>query len=723
MKKVSIIVPFFNGLIYFSDCLESIIDQELDPESYEVICLGDAPEEGIVSVIEKYEKLGVPIRYSQWFENKGTCYSRNKGLSLAEGEYIYFMDSDDYLMPGCIKRLVECADNNDASVVRGDIVETGMGKLGNVPEEVYKECIIDSDKKGNDMLLARIFENEVTVLNMLIKREVLIENDILFPEDVKYFGDMGFVMELLCSVEGFFLASKAVLCKRMRNSGSCEPSLMQMYENEKDIFLDNLLTIYGKAKAYPSNQPKRLNIVKRTLCDTVLMLLDEDIKMDRKNEIRCAVFVKDAMSDIQGCYTIVERMALMAVSGRQIKAAALITSIAANIRKVNLHGIAKKIVVAMYKIMNTCLPVSKKTVVFSSALGRSYAGNPRAIYKRMVEEGLDKKYRCVWFYDNRPHDIEGRHKSVRYKGLKYLFYMSIAGIWIFDARQPSFLRKKDKVVYLQTWHGTPLKKLGLDLDNIFMSGEDSVEAYKEEFARNVRTWDMLISQNSFSTEIFRRAFAFEKKMLEIGYPRNDSLILKNNSACIEEIKKKYNLPQDKKIILYAPTWRDDEANGPGSYSFSNALDMAAFREAFEDEYVLAVKYHYLVKDTIDWSIYDGFVRTFDESMDISDIYLVSDILITDYSSVMFDYSILRRPMYFYCYDIEKYKNVLRGFYFDFEDEAPGPISFTTGALIDDIKADRAGEYREKYERFNEKYNPWDNGEASKKVLEYLFKEG
>ena len=171
--------------------------------------------------------------------------------------------------------------------------------------------------------------------------------------------------------------------------------------------------------------------------------------------------------------------------------------------------------------------------------------------------------------------------------------------------------------------------------------------------------------------------------------------------------------------MYAPTWLDDDSNSPGHYNFTTALDINAMKKAFSDDAVLVVKYHYLVSDKTDWSVYGGFVRAFDESKDISDIYLVSDILITDYSSVMFDYSLLKRPMYFYCYDLERYKNILRGFYFDFENEAPGPISLTTTDLINDIKGHRHEEYKDKYDAFTEKYNPWDDGCASQKVVEYI----
>lgn len=299
--------------------------------------------------------------------------------------------------------------------------------------------------------------------------------------------------------------------------------------------------------------------------------------------------------------------------------------------------------------------------------------------------------------------------------------MSIAKIWVFDCRQPDFLIKKKNVVYIQTWHGTPLKKLALDMDSVSMAEDKDIAAYKEKFYKNAMTWDYLIAQNDFSARIFRSAFGFEKNMLTIGYPRNDVLIGKNNENYIAFLKKELSLPKDKKIILYAPTWRDNEFYSSGKYKFNPHMDFDLLKEKLSDEYCMIVKYHYLVKDLIDWSPYKGFIYDFDLNYDISLLYLAADLLITDYSSVMFDYSILKRPMLFYCYDYDNYKDNLRGFYFDFEKEAPGPISYKTQELIEDILQYDRVKYIKQYERFSDKYNKAENGTACKEICSLIEK--
>ncbi len=727
MKIISIIIPFYKGLNYLDDCFESILEQNLDSEDYEVICMGDSPEEGIVSKIEQYESKGLPIRYVQWFENHGTGYTRNMGLSMAEGEYVYFLDCDDYIIDGCLNRLLDCAIANNADVVRGGIVNTFDNKEIFSQTDILDSDNIPADKKGTDTELARMFAGEISVLNMLIKKNVIENSDIKFAEEVVYFTDMPFVMKLMSKVDNYYIVSDALLAKRLRNDNNQEPSLNQQAKANSENMISDLMKVYEASISFAMEQPKRKNLIMYILCKNVLSAIYDGWKVSDDVSKKCAKLLGEAIKNVSVRFDILERCVLIFASMNRMSIAKIFAKLSGSGRMKNGNGIKslirkiiKRGVVFGYYIMNTICPVNKKRVVLSSSLGKSYSGNPKAIYEKMVSLGLDKEYECIWFYEKHPFDIPGVNKQVKFGRMKYLFYMATANFWIFDARQPEFLRKRNRVTYLQTWHGTPLKKLALDMDNVYMAGEDSIEAYKDGFRKNALTWDYLISQNPFSTETFRRAFDYKGKMLETGYPRNDVLFSQNNTGDIKMLKKSLGLPDDKVVFLYAPTWRDDAATGIGKYHFSNALSVKKMYEAFGDRAVLIIKYHYLVEDNIDWSEYSDFVYMFDQSVDIASLYLVSDILITDYSSVMFDYSLLKRPMYFYCYDIEKYKNVLRGFYFDFEKSSPGPISETTEELIEHINNNVADDYAEKYETFCNQYNPWDKGTASVDIINELF---
>lgn len=377
-------------------------------------------------------------------------------------------------------------------------------------------------------------------------------------------------------------------------------------------------------------------------------------------------------------------------------------------------------VLILYRLFLLLIKTDHRVILFESNLGRNYSGNPRFIYEEMVARGLDQVYRCYFILEDVGVSLPGNARKVKRVGLYYFFLFAKAGVLVSDTRMPAYLKKRKETLYIQTWHGTPLKKLGLDLEQVTMEGEKSLEDYKRKFSENAGTWDYLISQNSYSTEIFRRAFDFHKEVLEIGYPRNDILFSHNNPDTINTIKQKLKLPLDKKIVLYAPTWRDNEHYGHLTYKFSSQIDFDYLKEQLSSEYAIIVKAHYLVGEQLDFSRYQGFLYQFNAAYDIAELYLIADLLVTDYSSVMFDYSLLHRPMLFFTYDLEEYKDSLRGFYFDFLNEAPGPIVLTTEQLATEILTYDSRAYREKYDAFTAKYNHADHGDASKQAVDLIL---
>ncbi|KZX10826.1 CDP-glycerol glycerophosphotransferase family protein [Methanobrevibacter filiformis] len=389
----------------------------------------------------------------------------------------------------------------------------------------------------------------------------------------------------------------------------------------------------------------------------------------------------------------------------------------------NIKKVIRKLVIFIYHLFFYLLQTKGNVIIFESGNGRNYTGNPKYIYEYIINNCNTENLKLIWSLEDVSEEIPGNPIKVRRTRLKYLYYSIISKFWIFDARHPEYLIKKDQCKYIQTWHGTPLKKLGLDMNIVNMGGKTDIEEYKQEFEKNTKILDYLISQNDYSSSIFKRAFNFKGKMLEIGYPRNDVLINDNNEENILNIKNKLNIPKNKKIILYAPTWRDNKFHSEGIYKFSTELDFDILKKELNQDYMIIVKYHYLVRENKDH--YDSdFVIIADEKTDIQELYLISDILITDYSSVMFDYSLLKKPMIFYTYDLEFYKNNLRDFYFNIYEEAPGPILETNEEIVNYIKSFNTEEYflkyQNKYSNFIKKYNSYDDGNVSKRIVENIL---
>lgn len=388
-----------------------------------------------------------------------------------------------------------------------------------------------------------------------------------------------------------------------------------------------------------------------------------------------------------------------------------------------LHPI-KNIITNVYKLIfklfGTVLPKNKNLIIFESFLGKQFSDNPRAIYEHLKFHYPHLK--LYWSVDKQHVDSFEQFNILFAKrfSVKWLFLMTRAKYWVSNSRLPLWITKPKNTIYLQTWHGTPLKKLATDMDEVHMPGTDT-EKYKENFITESSKWDYLISPNTYSTFIFRRAFQFNKTIIESGYPRNDFLINYNNKESIVSIKKKLKLPNDKKIILYAPTWRDNNFYEVGHYKFDLPLNLNLLANSLSDNYIIILRLHYLVAEQIDLSEYPNFIFDYSFYEDIRDLYLISDILITDYSSVFFDYANLNRPMIFFVHDIENYRDQLRGFYFDFEKKAPGPLVKNTKDLIQAIKRTEKLDYDPDSDRKNFKgFTEFEDGKSTKRVVETIF---
>ncbi len=202
----------------------------------------------------------------------------------------------------------------------------------------------------------------------------------------------------------------------------------------------------------------------------------------------------------------------------------------------------------------------------------------------------------------------------------------------------------------------------------------------------------------------------------MGYPRNDFLV-NHTEKDVQEIKKRLGLENSaKKIILYAPTWRDNQHSASKGYTYKTEIDFEKLKTELGDEYVILFRAHYLVANSFDFGRYEGFVRDASGVDDINELYLISDMLITDYSSVFFDYAILERPIIFYMYDLEKYRDEIRGFYLRLE-ELPGVIVMTEDGLVELIKLYKNRRNSDVHRVFNMKFNYLNDGQSSRRFVE------
>ena len=377
--------------------------------------------------------------------------------------------------------------------------------------------------------------------------------------------------------------------------------------------------------------------------------------------------------------------------------------------------------------------IDEKTVVFSCFNGKSYTCSPKAIYEYMLSEEKYKDYRFIWFFNNSKAEEysflnENKNtKVVSKRSKEYTKYLQTAKYWVFNYKIADFIKPKKEQIFLQCWHGTPLKRLGCDLthfDNQLNTAKEMKKRYKVEAEK----FSYFISPSKYCTEKFISAWNLkeigkENIIIEKGYPRNDFLF-NYTEEDVSEIKQRI-LGEDiknKKIILYAPTYRANQHQSGVGYVYKEEADFTKMREKLGDEYIILFRPHYFIANVFDFEKYKEFVYNVSDVDDINELYIISDILITDYSSVFFDYANLKRPMIFYMYDLEYYRDKSNGFYIDVEKELPGKIVKTDDDLIEEIiRVGKEFEYDVKYEKFNKKYNYLDDGNASKRVVEVVIK--
>ncbi|MBS4174056.1 bifunctional glycosyltransferase family 2 protein/CDP-glycerol:glycerophosphate glycerophosphotransferase [Bacillus sp. FJAT-49736] len=704
--KISVIIPVYNTEEFLPECMESVVNQTY--KDMEILIINDGSTDYSYKILKEYENKDNRIKLFSFKERKGVGAARNFGISQSTGEYLYFLDSDDYLEISALEKLI----NNIKS---GNILSGQwkvMKKKGDIDEiEIEESAIIYRGALQH-------FKRR-SIIHHLISSEWIKSNNLRFSEDVNCYSELPFIVSLLKLTSEVPRLTDCLYFKRLRNDPISNPAVMQASREQK---LLDLLSIYNDLKGKENRNLlvedyldlQFLNFYRKN----VVMLFADSSNINDYFHLLIATAKKVSKHILKTMNIVVRNEIKLLAKGKKQSYSRLIAfhHFARNLKRA-LTG-RTKMYYYLYNSIFLKLPLKEKTIIFESFLGKNYSDSPKYIYEYMQAQNMDYKY--IWIFNKKVKDIPGNPKQIKRFSLAYYYYLATAKYWVSNSRMPLHLKKREGNIYLQTWHGTPLKKLVFDMNDIYSANPK----YKKHFYQQSRRWDYLISPNQYSTEIFKRAFKYDKAVLEYGYPRNDILYHIDRDNIANRIKQKLNIPLDKKVILYAPTWRDDEFYEPGKYKFNIKLNLQEMKEQLGDQYVILLRMHYFIADDIDTAGMEGFAYNLSKYDDIAELYLISDILITDYSSVFFDYANLKRPILFYTYDLEKYRDTLRGFYINIESDVPGPLLYTTGEIIDSVRniEQISEKYKDRYDEFYQTYCDWDNGEAAAKVVRQVFSD-
>ena len=751
--KISVVIPYNGEKEYLDDLFASLEEQTV--KDFEAVFVLGHKAAGVESEFTSREaSFSVTVKTLP-DDKDGVSAARNLGIKSAAGDYVLFLDSDDYLEKTAIEEFSEGAADKDVVYARrrrtpyardgyyadrerilaekAEAAASDEDEQDAEGEEGFVETFNEVDYEDWNGVFSKIIIIEpaitgISALGLIYKKAYLEEKSICFDESYTCFPDLKFIADAMCNTKNVIRLTSFLYIKRKHSDPIKMPSLAQ--KTEDDIKLIEAMGAYLSAKSHDelkgTYQETRLD--GKFIRYYVTKISPYFLKGEDKK--KPAVFEK-----AKECLPLITREALKHSKrySRKIVKYSQTHEPAQIAKKVRMHSARQTLFRLMksrsatkkflYRKLYATGKIKENVVMFESFFGRNYSDSPKYIFE-YLQKTYPGKYKCVWVKAEKNHKLPFPAKQVKRFSFSYFKYLGKSKYFVFNVRPPAYFIKREDSVFLQTWHGTPLKKLGTDMDAVFMAGGTDIVAYKKNFTENSKKWDYLIAQNAFSSETFRRCFEFKGKMLETGYPRNDIMHAtpEETAEAVKSTRAALGIPEGKKIILYAPTWRDDEWYGTGQYKFSLKLDLDKLRAELGDEYVVVLRTHYLIVDALDLDSYKGFAYNGANFDDISLLYLISDILITDYSSVFFDYANLKRPMLFFTYDLDKYRDVLRGFYFDLEELLPGPLVFTTEEIIDTIKRlpQVMESFSQKAEGFYQRFNEWEDGSSSKKVVEEVF---
>ena len=357
-------------------------------------------------------------------------------------------------------------------------------------------------------------------------------------------------------------------------------------------------------------------------------------------------------------------------------------------------------------IVGLFIPIKKNRILCSSYFGRGYSDN----LKYICDELLDENVEIFWIVknDSEAKTLPDKIKPVKYGSFKSLYYIITSGIWLNNCRFDFFYKKKEQF-YIQTWHGGAQKKIEADV-------EDKLpEWYVEMAKKDAKHTDLMISESSFMTKLYQDSFWYNGPVYECGYPRYD-ILMKDNLSIKTKVYEYYGLTLEKEIVLYAPTFRSDHSFDAYNIDFDRLLD--ALKKRFNKEFVVLVHLHPNVANIEGVIAYNEKVINSTFYPDTQELLASSAVLIGDYSSINYDFSITGKPVFRYANDLEKYKQD-RDLYFDFGDY-PFPFATNNDDLIKIVCNFDSEEYNRDLQYFFNQIGVIKNPNSSKDIAKLIL---
>ena len=714
MKKISVIVPVYNSEEFIERCIKSIINQTL--KDIEIILINDGSTDKSQEIIERYKNEYPNIIKAKKIKNSGAANARNVGLTLAEGEYIGFLDSDDYIDEKMYEKMYNKACKESADiVVSAYFVENKKNirayQLGHM--EQYGKSI----KENPD-----IFVYGVPYLWNKIFRRKIIEEKIKFSNNIKIFEDLEIVYKAYIKANKISKVDEPLYYYVKENPESLTAKFSEKFF---DIFsaIKGLKEFCKQNRCYYELKDYILFIALNHIYIRCNMRVNTNQYKMKINYINSAFdFLNKEFPDWeqhQYYFEIKRKNKKKYTSKLYWKRNTLIKMLRIDIILKKYRKIKRKIkkynniggkYIKYYKTM----PINEKLILIDSQHGNDINGNMFYIIKELCTNIEYREYK-IWLGVSKKRKKEFERKIEFYnltevnlvvnETKKYMKLLASAKFLFTDTSFNPYFIKKDGQIYLNTWHGTPLKTLGRSTKKDF----EGIANLQKNFV----VADYLLYPSEYMMTNMINDYMLENvaknKVLLAGYPRNAVFL---NDDRREKVREELNL-KGKEVIAYMPTWR-------GTLSKKNTKEYIEVLKKYLDiisknlntNQILYVNVHPYIKDYIEFKNFNN-ILAFPSEYETYDFLNVCDILITDYSSVFFDFALTRKKIILFTYDKEEYLSE-RGLYLNLE-ELPFPEVDNALRLIEEINNKQINNY----DQFIKKFCNYDRPNISNEICNMI----
>ena len=381
----------------------------------------------------------------------------------------------------------------------------------------------------------------------------------------------------------------------------------------------------------------------------------------------------------------------------------------------NIKHLIKDLIGTLVYSFFCLFKINSKKIVFSNYWGHNgYTDSLKYISLELRK--LDNSLEMIWLVADNNLEFPSYIKKIKYNSFKGLFHLATSKVWVDNQRKSNFIHKRKGQYYIQTWHGSiGFKKIELDC----LSSYDNKWYYLKSRKHDTAMIDLFLSGNKWFDQTIRRAFNYQKDILTVGTPRNDILVTETSKDTLDRIRTQLGITSNKKVMFYAPTFRKDETD-MSHYLTNIDSFIEKLNKETNDEWIVAVRLHPRMLYLANTLNYSENVINASKYSDIQELLLVSDILVTDYSSCIFDFALQYKPGFIYATDLEEFRQD-RNFYFDIEN-SPFPIAQTEDKLIAVIKTFDKEIYKKQLDNFFNTIELKETGTASKKVAEIIIEK-